>query len=101
MHSIFLPQTSPTPALQKGVILISVAPSKPRISPMARSEWPLWARAVGKFRKSEDKGVGDTIVHLIGDVRSERFKMWFQRKFGRSCGCTDRQRWINQRFPYV
>lgn len=39
-------------------------------------------------------------MHLIGETRSERFKTWFARKFGKSCGCSDRQNWLNRRFPY-
>jgi hypothetical protein len=41
------------------------------------------------------------VVHVIGDTRSERFKEWFQEKFGQSCGCTERQAWLNRKFPYL
>jgi hypothetical protein len=61
---------------------------------------PLWARAVAIYRHEGDTGLGDTVKHLIGDERSERFKRWFERKFGKSCGCSDRQAWLNRRFPY-
>lgn len=100
MHSIFLPRPDHLPQAEKPVVSTPIAQSKSRIEPTARSVWPLWARAVAKFRQSDDIGVGDTVVHLIGDARSERFKKWFGRKFGRSCGCTNRQRWLNQRFTY-
>jgi len=68
---------------------------------MPSGEWPLSIRAIARFRRPEDTGLGDTIVHFIGDTRSDRFKKWFQRKFGKSCGCTERQRWLNQKFPYI
>lgn len=64
------------------------------------TQWPLWARAIAKYRRPTDLGLGDTIVHLIGDARSARFKKWFENKFGQSCGCTARQHWLNTRFPY-
>jgi hypothetical protein len=60
----------------------------------------MWVRAIARFRRDGDTGIGDTIVHLLGDTRSEKFKKWFARKFGRSCGCVERQRWLNRRFPY-
>jgi hypothetical protein len=101
MNSVFLPQPGQMPGLEKGVVRIRVESSKPRIEPLAKSDWPVWALAVAKFRQTGDTGLGDTLVHLIGDERSEWFKTWFHQKFGESCGCTSRQRWLNQRFPYV
>ena len=98
MHTIFLPRNNPgTP---NGATII-VQPSAPRITPTPIGEWPLWARAIEKLRHTADRGLGDTIVHLIGDTRSERFKKWFARKFGRTCGCAKRQRWLNHKFPYA
>jgi hypothetical protein len=100
MNSVFLPQPGQMTGLEKGVFRIRVESSKPRIEPLAKSDWPVWALAVAKFGHSEDIGLGDTIVHLIGDERSEWFQTWFQQKFGKSCGCSNRQAWLNQRFPY-
>jgi hypothetical protein len=97
MHSIFLPRAISSAHIG-GKIVVQAPVS--RVSPLPREQWPLWARAIAKFRRDSDVGLGDTVVHLIGDTRSERFKKWFARKFGRSCGCTDRQRWMNQRYPY-
>ncbi len=65
------------------------------------ADWPVWLRALAKIRRLEDTGLGDTLVHLIGDARSEKFKKWFMRKFGKTCGCTERQRWLNQKYPYT
>jgi len=99
MHSIFLPRasiTQRTPVNQK----IHVELATPRRAPTPIEKWPFWARAAANFRREKDIGLGDTIVHLIGDARSERFKKWFARKIGRGCGCTERQRWLNQVFPY-
>jgi len=98
MHTIFLPRNNPG-TFRRTQIILELAP--PRIPPVPIEEWPLWARAIRKFRRAADRGLGDTIVHLIGDTRSERFKKWFARKFGRTCGCTERQRWLNHKFPYA
>lgn len=98
MHSRFL---TPSGQGRKVGGIISIAPSKPRIEPMAKNQWPLAVLAVARFRKEGDLGIGDTVARLIGSSRSERFKKWFALKFHRDCGCTDRQRWLNARFPYL
>ena len=68
---------------------------------MARNLWPMAVVAVARLRKEGDIGLGDTIVHLIGDKNSDRFKRLFHKIVGRTCGCADRQRWLNARFPYL
>ena len=70
---------------------------------MAKPLWPVWAgkwATLARVFWPDDIGLGDTAVHIIGDARSARFKKWFEEKHGKSCGCTDRQRWLNARFPY-
>jgi hypothetical protein len=100
MHSIFLPHPNYASTLTSP-LSPRTSPPPPRITPTPSANWPLWTRALQKFRHPEDRGLGDTLVHLIGDTRSERFKKWFTRKFGKTCGCTNRQRWLNQKFPYA
>ena len=97
MHSVFLP-TRPGQNVRG---IISITPSKPRIEPLAKENWPRLLKIVAKYRHPADLGLGDTLVHLIGDTNSSRFKTWFKRKFNRDCGCTDRQRWLNARFPHL
>jgi len=102
MHSLFLPKAQDRNSDGD----ISITPSKPRIEPIARSSWPKWAIEIAEswkkgIRRDSDAGLGDTIVHVVGDANSERFKTWFSEKFGKSCGCTDRQKWLNARFPYL
>jgi hypothetical protein len=99
MHTIFLPQPH-RPSARTSSLTPRTSPSHPRIPPTPLRDWPLWSRAIAKFRHAQDTGLGDTLVHLIGDARSARFKKWFSRKFGKTCGCTERQRWLNQKFPY-
>ena len=97
MHSLFLPSGTQG---QKGGIVHPPDQTKSRIETLAKMDWPIWTAAVAILRQPGDIGLGDTVVHIIGDARSERFKAWFQEKFGKSCGCTKRQRWLNARFPY-
>lgn len=80
---------------------MAVTPSTPPASAIPQNKWPIFIRAIAKFRAIGDIGLGDTIVHLLGPNRSDRFKKWFTRKFGRSCGCTERQKWLNLRYPYA
>jgi len=96
MNSIFLPQTGQG-RNRRGII--SIAPTKRRIEPMARNQWPLFVSAIAKFSKPGEIGIGDTVHRMI--PKADAFKAWFDRKFGKSCGCTERQRWLNARFPYA
>lgn len=65
---------------------------------MARESWPVFIKTIARFQKPGEIGVGDTIHRLIPGA--DAFKAWFEEKFGKTCGCTDRQRWLNARFPY-
>jgi len=99
MHSPFLPRATDPRRPRERQITTHTAP--PRIEPIAEADWPAWAKiAAWKAREQQDLGLGDTIVRLIGNTRSAAFKKWFQETFGQSCGCTERQRWLNARFPY-
>lgn len=63
-------------------------------------KWPAWAKELATDRQPNDIGLGDTMVHVIGDERSEKFKAMFREKLGKSCGCDSRQAWLNAKFPY-
>lgn len=63
------------------------------------TRWPLWAKALKRFAKPKDKGLGDVIARTIGDERSEAFKKWYKATFGKSCGCSGRQALLNQTYP--
>ena|SRR5436190_18391892 len=97
MHSVFLPSNDRT---VPGVRPVVENPAR-RIEPLPHGEWPAWTLLLELARQPSDTGLGDTIVHVIGETQSERFKRWFHEKFGRSCGCTERQRWLNQKFAYL
>lgn len=99
MNSLFL---TPSGQGRKERGIISITPTKPRIEPQAKKNWPGWALDIEKSRKRQpsDTGVGDTLVHIIGDKFSAKFKA-LTKAMGINCGCTDRQSWLNARFPYL
>jgi len=101
MHSVFLPSKPRAIGKAVATAAISIAVGPARVQLLPFESWPDWAKDLAHDRQPTDTGLGDTIVHLIGDTRSEKFKTWFHEKFGKSCGCTERQRWLNQRFPYA
>jgi len=100
MHSTFLPSKARQTGIALATSFIAVAAPIIRIRPLPMDAWPQWAKDLAEARQLEDKGVGDTVIHVIGEVRSEKFKSWFREKLGTNCGCTERQRWLNQKFPY-
>jgi len=101
MHSAFLPSKARQTSIALATSFIAVAAPLIRVRPLPADQWPQWAKDIAKDSHPNDCGVGDTVVHIIGNARSEAFKNWFQQYFGRSCGCMERQRWLNQKFPYL
>ena len=63
------------------------------------SQWPTWARAMRQLSTPDDKGVGDVIARIIGDEKSEAFKSWYLKVFGKPCGCSGRQEQWNKLYP--
>lgn len=55
--------------------------------------WVKW------LRKPEDTGVGDTVERLLAKVGGRQIKQLIEGLVG-SCGCTNRQKWLNRKFPY-
>ncbi len=77
------------------------APSSPQTKRAVPSPLlPLAARIISKMAIPTDAGVGDTLARLIGSAGGEPYKRWFRKITGRDCGCTNRQAWLNARFPY-
>jgi len=68
--------------------------------PVASDQWPIWARALKQFSKPEDKGIGDVVLRIIGDEKSEAFKAWHQKIFGRPCNCVGRLKRWNAIYPF-
>ncbi len=67
----------------------------PVADPKDQSSWPVLARVAAKMAKPEDKGVGDTVQRLAALVGGEQFKALVP-----NCGCSDRQKWLNEKYPY-
>jgi hypothetical protein len=100
MHSAFLPAKTRHVGMALATSFVAVAAPLIRVRPLPTEEWPQWAKRLAQNRLPTDIGIGDTVVHIIGDAKSEAFKHWFRKNLGVSCGCTERQRWLNQRYPY-
>jgi hypothetical protein len=81
--------------------ITGVADKKKTVTHRKKTKWPTWAKALKKFSKPEDKGIGDVITRTIGDERSDAFKKWYKATFGKSCGCTGRQAKWNQMYPFT
>lgn len=62
-------------------------------------EWPLALRPLKLLAIESDHGLGDIVARHVGPVGGDAFKAWYRYAFGRDCGCGDRQKWLNQRFP--
>jgi hypothetical protein len=63
-----------------------------------RSEWPLVVRIVAKLAIESDTGIGDVVQRWAAMVGGEWIKE-ASEAMGKSCGCTDRQKWLNARYP--
>jgi hypothetical protein len=65
------------------------------------SDWPVWAKALGKLKRDGEKGVGDTIERIIGAETSDLYKSWYRKIFGRDCNCIGRKEKFNETYPYA
>lgn len=74
--------------------------AKPIVEKWPRNPFGMFARGFKLLRTPEDTGIGDTIARLVGPVGGDAYKKWFKDTFGKSCGCTERQQDLNERFPY-
>jgi len=73
-----------------------VANSSPiSADPYDQSKWPLMIRVIVETAKPGDAGVGDTAQRIAAKLGGEIFK-----KLVPGCGCDDRQKWLNERYPY-
>lgn len=60
---------------------------------------PLWVKLIKQHRQDGDKGAGDTAQRLFAKFGGELFKT-FAKSIGMPCGCTERQKAWNERWPY-
>ena len=68
-------------------------------APVQYLEWPMWAKSLRQFSVPEDKGIGDVVLRIIGNEKSEAFKAWFQKIFNRPCNCDSRLKQWNALYP--
>jgi hypothetical protein len=64
-----------------------------------KRNWPLLLRPLKMMSREGDRGLGDVVVHVIGDQRSDAFKNWYASQFHRDCGCDDRIAYLNRNYP--
>lgn len=74
----------------------------PAFQPMAvrPADWPLWARIIAKRKKDIDAGLGDTLARIFEGMSADKLAKFYERATGKTCGCTNRQAWLNARFNY-
>lgn len=95
MHSPHLRHSSnPSPSKQ-----VNVEGSKSVAVPF--EQWPIWCKGLSLLKTDADRGIGDVIERIIGPVNSAKFKEWYKITFGKSCGCTVRQKRFNEEFPFT
>lgn len=68
-------------------------------TPQIPAAWPAWARWVAGWRLGAELGVGDTLDRLLVGVGGAIFKRTLLA-MDIDCGCCDRRKRLNARFPY-
>ncbi len=69
-------------------------------SPSAEpKEWPKAFLPLKLLAKPEDQGLGDIVARTIGPIGGDVFKEWYLQTFGKSCGCSTRQKRWNELYP--
>jgi len=66
-----------------------------------RRYWPRLARLVAALRKPGETGVGDTLARVFRLIGAKSMADAYTLLTGQSCGCADRQRKLNERWPYA
>lgn len=66
---------------------------------MAGPNWPLLLQPLKLLAQPMDKGLGDIVARTIGPIGGDVYKSWYQRIFGKPCGCDERQETLNRDYP--
>ena len=64
------------------------------------SHWPVWARVISRRRLPGDRGLGDTVEHVVGLVGMEDFAFWHYCVFGPTKVCLECPSNWNALYPY-
>lgn len=70
------------------------------LMPMPPEAWPWWVKKLAERKQIGEKGIGDTVQRLLGNVGGEQFKIGFKLLTGLDCGCAARQDNLNELYPY-
>jgi hypothetical protein len=86
------------------VVIRRAAESARKTESVPVDRWPAWVAAIAALRRSDDRGVGDT-VHRLADsmpavLRNTgiALKQWLRGS--RSCGCAQDRARLNALYPY-
>lgn len=60
---------------------------------------PRLVKWLGRFRQPADRGLGDTLERMMAKAGGRTFKH-LMALLRLPCGCEDRRRWLNERFPF-
>ena len=60
------------------------------------SKWIGW---LSVYRRETDRGVGDVVERVAASFGGRRIKKMLAA-LGVNCGCTDRQKWLNETYPF-
>jgi hypothetical protein len=71
----------------------------PATVPVPREKWPWPLRILARLAIPGEKGLGDT-VHRQLTIGGADVIGWTLAALRIPCGCSDRQKWLNERFPY-
>jgi len=63
------------------------------------SDWPLWAKAIKRLAKPEDRGIGDVLHRTIGPKTAMDSNAGFKATFNKDCGYAGRQARYNRLYP--
>lgn len=74
----------------------AISRKKKKMEPEVKAKWINWVKW---FKKPEDRGVGDTVERLLAKIGGRSIKKILMH-LGQDCGCTNRQKWLNARYPY-
>jgi hypothetical protein len=71
-----------------------------RVLAVPESQWPFWAKAIARRRQPGDTGLGDTLERVLRRVAADQAAQVWERWAGKSCGCKNRQAWLNGKYKY-
>jgi hypothetical protein len=84
----------------KGKRVICCLPQPVSNISIKKEPWPLLAERLGRLRKPGEVGLGDTTHRVLSWMGGKQFE-WLTKKLGIDCGCSGRQKFLNERFSYA